>query len=227
MAITLYGYHYSVYVRIVRMVLLEKGLTHQHVEVDPFEVPLPDGYKVLHPFGRVPTLRHDDFVLYETGAIVRYLDEAFSGPSLQPDALYERARMSQIMSIVDNYAYWPLVRQVYSQRVFGPCIGEAADEGEIAQGLERAAVVLAALEEIAESQGPGDGPLVNQASVTHISRPPASPSLADLYLAVMAADFIEAPEGKALWQDFPKLSAWWHWIKERDCFLKSDPGPPS
>ena len=62
----------------------EKALAHEHVEIDPFAPDMPTEYLDLHPFRRVPTLVDEDFVLYETGAITRYIDEAFPGPILQP-----------------------------------------------------------------------------------------------------------------------------------------------
>src|SRR5258708_12859061 len=84
MSLVLHGYHYSVYLRIARLTLAEKGLDYERVEVNPFAPQIPAAYLALHPFGRVPTLVHDDFVLYETGAITRYVDRAFPGPALQP-----------------------------------------------------------------------------------------------------------------------------------------------
>ena len=44
----------------------------------------PPGIFEHHPFGRIPAFEHDGFRLYETGAIARYVDEAFEGPALQP-----------------------------------------------------------------------------------------------------------------------------------------------
>ena len=85
-SLELHGYRYSVYLRIAAMTLIEKGVAWTHVEVDPFDEPIPQSYLALNPFGRVPTLVHDGFVLYETTAITRYIDEAFPGPSLQPVA---------------------------------------------------------------------------------------------------------------------------------------------
>ena len=102
MAVLLHGYRYSVYLRIVAMTLLEKGVPWEYVEIDPFEEPVPEAYLALNPFGRVPTLVHDGFVLYETTAITRYIDEAFPGVSLQPAAARERARMNQIVAISDS-----------------------------------------------------------------------------------------------------------------------------
>jgi len=100
MPLILHGYHYSVYRRIARLALAEKGVSYQQVEVNPFALPIPADYLALHPFGRVPTLVHDDFVLYETGAITRYVDRAFDGPALQPEQARALARMDQIIAIV-------------------------------------------------------------------------------------------------------------------------------
>jgi len=87
MPLVLHGYRYSVYVRIVRLVLAEKGVAYDRVEVNPFAPDRPASYLALHPFGRVPVMVHDGFSLYETGAITRYLDRAFPVPSLQPEPM--------------------------------------------------------------------------------------------------------------------------------------------
>src|ERR1700746_835802 len=108
MSLVLHGYRYSVYNRIARLALAEKDVAYDRVEVNPFAPDVPASYLVLHPFGRVPTLVHDGFTLYETGAITRYIDRAFPGPALQPANPQALARMDQIISIVDAYAYWPL-----------------------------------------------------------------------------------------------------------------------
>ena len=56
-----------------------------------------------NPFARVPVLDHGDFRLYETQAILRYLDAILPGPALQPKEPKALARMSQIANIVDWY----------------------------------------------------------------------------------------------------------------------------
>src|ERR687888_2304824 len=101
MTVVLHGYRYSVYARIVRMALAEKGVAYDYVEVNPFAPDVPAEDVAMHPFRRVPTLVHDGFVLYETVAMTRYIDEAFAGVPLQPAAHRSRARMAQIVSIVD------------------------------------------------------------------------------------------------------------------------------
>jgi hypothetical protein len=76
---------------------------------DTFEDLEPDmgspKHLALHPFDRVPTLRHGDFMLYETSAIVAYIEELFPTPALQPDTPQGRARMNQWISAVNSYYY--------------------------------------------------------------------------------------------------------------------------
>lgn len=211
MSLTLHGFHYSVYVRIARMIMVEKGLTWAHVEVDPFR-PLPAAYFKLNPFGRVPTLVHDGFALYETSAIARYLDEAFDGPRLQPDNPRSRARMNQIITIADSYAYWPLVRQVFAHRVFRPAAGEQPDEEQIAGGLKASAAVLRALESLASDSDWLCGDKV---------------SLADFHLGAMVACFTAAPEGAQMLCDFSRLQRWWESLSQRPSTAATDPGLPS
>ena len=64
--------------------------------------------------------------------------------------------MDQIIGIVDSYGYWPMVRQVFSHRVFRPPLGQPADEAEVERGLAGAAKVLAALEALASEPSSPD-----------------------------------------------------------------------
>ena len=211
MTVVLHGYQYSVYVRIARMALAEKRIAYEQAEVNPFAPEVPSDYLAMHPFRRVPVLVHDDFVLYETGAITRYLDETFAGPRLQPTAPRERARMTQIISIADAYAYWPMVRQVFAHSVFRPRIGEPADAAEIHSGLEGSARALGAIEALAAD----DGFLVGRQL-----------SLADLHLAPMIAYFSAAPEAHEAVARYPKLLAWWQAVKQRESLGATDPELP-
>jgi glutathione S-transferase len=210
--VVLYGYRYSVYLRIARMTLVEKGIGWTHVEVDPFAEVIPADYLALHPFGRVPTLKHGDFVLYETAAITRYADEAFPGPRLQPRAPQERARMNQIIAIADSYGYWPMVRQVFSPRVFNAALGKVPDESVIAEGIAKSHTVLGALEALS-----GGGRSLAGNALT----------LADIHLAGMMAYFTAADDGRAALADYPKLSAWWAGMNASKALIETDPGLPS
>src|SRR4051812_44225486 len=107
----LFGARFSVYVRIVRLALAEKQVDYELIELDVFAPhgPPADYLAERHPFGRMPAFEHDGFRLYETGAITRYVDEGFAGPALQPASPRMRARMSQVISVLDSYAYRPMV----------------------------------------------------------------------------------------------------------------------
>jgi glutathione S-transferase len=212
MSLVLHGYGPSVYTRAARLALAEKGVAYDRVEVNPFagdlSADLAAGYLALHPFNRVPTLVHDGFVLYETGAITRYVDRRFPGPALQPADPQALARMDQIIGIVDAYAYWPLVRQVYVHAVAMPRRGQTGDTQEVASGLAASAKVLAALEALAAPAAFLVGPAL---------------SLADLHLVAMIAYFVEAPEGAAMLARHPKLEKWFTLLSSRPSFEATTP----
>lgn len=212
MPVELHGYKFSVYAWIARLALQEKGVCYQWIEVDPFQHPLPPNYLDKHPFGRVPTLVYDDLVIYETGAITRYIDEAFDGPSLQASTPQDRARINQIMSVVDSYGYWPLVRQVFSHGVFRPRNSRAHDPAEVTRGLAEAPKILGALERLA-----GGGSFLVGDRLT----------LADIHLAPMLSYFAEHPQGGELLRDYPRLSDWSVAIGRRNAFVQTRPRLPS
>ncbi len=208
MTLVLHGYRPSVYVRVARLTLAEKGVAYDQVEVNPFTADAPAAYLALQPFNRVPTLVDGDFVLYETGAITRYIDRTCAGPPLQPAEPRALARMDQIIGIVDSYAYWPLVRQVYVHAVALPRRGQAGDPTEIASGLSAAAKALTALEGLAADAAFLVGPAL---------------SLADFHLLPMVAYFSEAPEGAALLARHPRLENWFARMKTRPSYAATDP----
>jgi len=78
-----YGFPRSTFVNIVRLVLTHKEMPHRFHDLES-EMGKPT-HLALHPFNRVPTLRHGDFTIYETSAIVSYLEEIFPKPTLQPN----------------------------------------------------------------------------------------------------------------------------------------------
>ena len=79
---TMYSSARSVYSHRVRLVLAEKNITVEIVDVEPGE--LPEDLLDLNPYGNLPTLADRDLVLYESGIIMQYLDERFPHPPLLP-----------------------------------------------------------------------------------------------------------------------------------------------
>jgi glutathione S-transferase len=193
---------YSVYVRIVRLALEEKGIPYRLTEVDIFaEGGPPADYRVRHPFGRIPAFEHDGFRLYETSAIARYIDEAFPGPTLMPREAKNRARANQVMSIVDNYAYPAMVWGVFVEGVRAPAQGKSGDAEKITGALKKSAICLDALEAIATAEASA---LLG-----------AGISLADLYLAPVMRYFTLYPDATAMLAKRRNLARWWGWMQVR------------
>ncbi|TIP06796.1 MAG: glutathione S-transferase family protein [Mesorhizobium sp.] len=202
----LYGADYSVYVRIARMALEEKGVDYDLVPLDIFAAEgIPTWYLELHPFGRIPAFEHDGFRLYETGAIARYVDEAFDGPALQPVDARGRARMNQIIGMLDAYGYRAMVWDVAVERL------EKAqpDEKLIAGGLRQAETVLKVLTTLKAR-----GPCLLGEQLT----------LADLHAAPIIAYFLKVEEGRDLLARFVEIRDWYARVADRESFVRTEKG---
>ncbi|CTQ52213.1 hypothetical protein LP7551_00730 [Roseibium album] len=211
--IELFGADYSVYVRSARLAMEEKGLAYTLTPVDVFAPgDLPESHLKRQPFGKIPALRHDDFSLYETIAILRYVDEAFDGPALQPPDPQDRARMTQILSILDSYAYRTLVWDIYVERVYKTHDGSPADEVKIASALGLARKIISSLENLANQE-----PFLLGSQLT----------LADCHAAPILNLFQKAEEGETLLKTAPKLSRWLEIIRSRPSFLATEPSQTS
>lgn len=203
----LFGLERSVYTRIARLALEEKGVSYLLRKVEIFGPGgVPREHLERHPFGRIPTLQHGDFSLYETGAISRYVDEAFPGPALQPTGVRQRARMSQAIGVLDAYAYRPMVWGVFVQRISVPLAGGISNEGEISRGLRASASCLDALDALRGTSMFLAGPAV---------------SLADLHAFPMFRCFCLAPEGNTMLQQYPELLRWYHAMHVRESVART------
>jgi glutathione S-transferase len=87
--ITLYDADRCPYCARVRIVLAEKGVEYETVEVDLDD--RPSWIYEKNPLGRVPVLEEDTFVLPESAVINEYLDERYPEPALWPADAAERA----------------------------------------------------------------------------------------------------------------------------------------
>lgn len=200
-SVTLFGLSRSVYTRIARLALEEKGVSYNLQDVEIFASSgVPTDHLMRHPFGRIPALAHGEFLLYETQAICRYVDEAFSGPTLQPSFPAGRARMNQVIGLLDSYAYRPMVWGVFVERVRKSLRGGRADEDLISTSMRDVHVVLAALSSLA-----GAGPFLAGTTLT----------LADLHAYPMLAYLALAPEGRDALADHEVLARWQRSLRDR------------
>ena len=131
--IEIHGFAGSTYTQSVLLVAAEKGLAPV---LHPLEFQAAS-HRALHPFLRMPALTHGGIRLYETAAIAVYLDEAFPGPALQPQAPAGRALMWQWITAAVDYFYAPLVSDLVGR-------GEADSQGTA--GRHSAGEVLDVLE---------------------------------------------------------------------------------
>src|SRR5712671_3371691 len=180
--ITVFGFTHSTYVYIARLVL-----THKEVPYTFHDLELDMGgprHLALHPFDRVPILQHGTFVLYETSAIVAYLEERFPTPRLQPATIEGRALMNQWISAVNSYYYPYMIYHVSHERNVFPELGIPSDEKVVAHALPKVEVALQVMErQLAHWQG-----FLLGSELT----------LADYYLLPCTYSFSFAPEAKAM-----------------------------
>jgi glutathione S-transferase len=94
----LIGAPQSIFVRGVRLACHEKGVAYRMTPADPYSVEVA----AIHPYGRIPVMRHGDLMLFESRAITTYLDRAFEGPPLTPVDPIGAARAEQWISVLNT-----------------------------------------------------------------------------------------------------------------------------
>jgi glutathione S-transferase len=181
--IIVHGMLGSPYMRAVQMGLEEKGAEYRIQVMGPGEQK-SGAYLKKHPFGRVPLFEHGEFRLYETQAILRYLDDVFLEPPFKPSDPRAAARMNQIIGINDWYFFPKVAAVIVFQRIIGPVLlGTATDEAAVAAAMPMAEVCITELNRLLDGQ---------QFFTGHTL------SIADLILAPQLDFLAETPEGKSL-----------------------------
>jgi glutathione S-transferase len=189
-----YGFPRSTYVNIVRLILTHKDVAYSFHDLEP--VMGQREHLALHPFNRVPIVKHDDLIVYETSAIASYVDEAFGGPRLTPQDVRKRARMNQWISAVNSYYYPYMIYHVTHERLVFPELGIASDEKVVAHALPKVETALAVVErELAHGH---DYLLGSELTI------------ADFFLLPSTFAFSLTEEGKALYPSYPAFLAGTH-----------------
>jgi len=178
--VIVFGVPGSPYVRSALLGLEEKGAPYRLHAIGLGEEKTP-AHLARHPFGRVPTIDHGGFALYETQAIIRYVDAAFDGPALQPHDVRAAGRMNQIIGIEDWYFFHQVTAVIGFNRLLAPLLGKTPDEAAVAAAVPRAKNCLDALERLKGSSRFMVGDAV---------------SIADLMLAPQLATLMMTPEGQ-------------------------------
>jgi glutathione S-transferase len=190
--ITVFGFPHSSFVHITQLILTHKEVPYTFHDLEP-DMGSPK-HLALHPFDRVPILQHGDFVVYETSAIVAYLEEKFPSPTLYPATVEGRALTNQWVSSVNSYYYTYMIYHVGHERNVFPRLGIASDEKVVEHALPKIEVGLQVVE---KQLSHGQDFLIGD-EVT----------LADYYLLPSTFSFSRTDEGKAMYQRYPVFSAW-------------------
>jgi glutathione S-transferase len=201
--ITLHTIPGSPFGRSVLAFLEEKGAPYRLQPLRGPDIKAPE-HLARHPFGRVPVLDFNGFVLYETQAILRFLEHLLPGPSFLPVDVYQRARMDQVMSICDWYLFQGVNNVIGFQRIVGPALmGLTPDEALIAAAMPKAHVVVRELSRLL-----GDDAYFAGAQI----------SLADFHLAPQLDFLAMTPEWAELSAQALNLTPWLRRVTERPSF---------
>jgi glutathione S-transferase len=147
----------------------------------------PDWFLALSPHGKVPVLKVDDEILFESNAIAEYLDEVVA-PRLHPEEPLHRAR---------NRA-WTDFTPDFSKALTGN-IGYAQSAEAVAEGVEKAKTPLGRVEAALAARG-NDGPYFNGPDL----------SLVDCAYApfLQRFTFVESYLKTGLLDGFPHIAGW-------------------
>jgi glutathione S-transferase len=205
--ITLWGFDGSTYVRTIKMLLAEKGVTEfKQVPLNVLEgEPKRPDHLDRHPFGKVPVVDHDGMRILETTAIARYLNDVLPGKSLIPATPKDRARMDMIVGIVDSYGYGALIAGVAAFHLFPAFVGGKNDAMRKA-GIENGRKVI----ELTMNTR-GSSPFIA-----------GELSLADLYLAPITF-YVSLTLDKDVVFDVDGFADWWTKIQALPSFKETQP----
>ena len=197
---TIHGVPGSPYVRAPLLALEEKALSWRLCSLPMGGNRTPDYKAQLHPFAKIPVLDHGDFRLYETRAILDYVDQMGSGPSLTPADPRLRARMNQVIGIVDSYVAARVSATVTFPRLVAPRFGIPVDDAAVAAAIAPAREVVDELARLLGGQEYMAGPSI---------------SLADVMLIPHMAFLPDFDEGASLIAPHANLTRWIERMKNR------------
>ena len=137
--LTIHSIPGSPFGRAALIACVEKSAPYRLAPVRPGEHKQP-AYLAHHPFGRIPCVDDDGFWIYETQAIVRYVDATYGAPrALTPKDPKAEARMNQAMGVIDWYFFAAgSARDLVFNRVVAPRLGFPVNEAAVAASITAA-----------------------------------------------------------------------------------------
>lgn len=199
-----YGHPMSTCTRKVLTVLAEKGheAQFQLVDIMKGEQKSPD-FLAMQPFGVVPVLDDDGFILYESRAICRYLDGRLEGASLIPADAKARALMEQWISVESSY-FTPQAMKIIMNMMFAPMMGKEPDMAAVEAARVEAGKALDIMGRTLEKQ-------------EYLS--PGGFSIAEISFMPYITYLFAAKSGDLI-TSRPAVAAWWERISTRPSWKK-------
>jgi glutathione S-transferase len=204
-ALEIIGAPQSNYVWAVRMMCEEKGVPYEHRPERPHT---PD-VDAIHPFGKIPVMRHGDVTLCESKAIASYIDRVFDGPKMIPEDPRFGAQVEQWVSLGNVEFDKLMIRQYVVGYVFPkePGKPDMAAIGEAAEKMKKQVEVL-------DRAVAKTGHLVGDKL-----------TFADINILPMLFYVNRFEEGKAMLGATKNLAAYMERHFARDSFKKTAPPP--
>ena len=196
-SIKIYGVPPSTFTRAVRMGCHEKGIDYELVAMFPGQM------GALNPFLKIPAVTHGDLTLFESAAILRYLDSSFPGPKLWPSDLRSAAIVDQWVAAVGDAVLNSAQRYMASRFGFIPVPAEMAK-----RYLDKTREVLGVFDrQLAKGRFLAGNTF----------------SAADIQLAPPLFYFPYIPELAAMLDDAPNCRRWMKEIEGRPSFTATEP----
>lgn len=111
----LYGFDVSNYYNMIKLAMSLKGIEYQVVTTYPNQTA---EYLAICPTGKVPALQTEKGVLVETNVIMEYLDEQYPDTPLYPSDPFAKARVKELVKMVELYLELP-ARRCHTEAFWG------------------------------------------------------------------------------------------------------------
>jgi glutathione S-transferase len=196
----------SNFVRTARMACVEKGVPYTLTPARPHS-PEVDA---IHPFGKIPVMRHGDLSLCESKAICSYIDLAFDGPPLIPRDPAGAARTEQWVSLINTSIDPVFLRQYLLAYFFSGLPDGAPDRAKIEAALPKMRQMFALLDRELSQRSYLAG---------------ADFTLADAFLLPIMHYMGKMPESAEMLRASPHVVAWFDRVAARPSARETEPPP--
>lgn len=201
--IRLYDYKFSPFCHRVKIVLAEKELDYQSVNIDLLKKEnRTEQFLRLNPIGKVPVLADDDLILADSSIINEYLNDEYPFPELSSEDPQLKAQMRVWMNLVDSLVADPWLEIFRADRALER--GETVDETKTEKAHEKIKTFF----EIADRNLKGKDFLIGNYSLADISFAP--------WVFLFEKSGITVPE-------LPNLSVWFKRLATKNAVLKTRP----